>query len=238
MSAQGLSIRDDVAPDALRRLARRETERRAGCRMFAIANALEGMSRAEAARMAGMERQALRDAVVWYNADGLAGLHNRPRLPRAGKLNAAELRALSALVLDGPNPEVDGLSAWMLPELCRVIEARFAKRLHPASLSRVVRRLGFSRQKARQRHPSSDAAAQEAFQRGASPTPQTLSSRHALASASRCGFTTRPVSARKGGCATAGGRAVAGRPDCATNAIPGSICSVRSARPTANVSRW
>jgi len=171
MSARGLAIRDDVPPDALRRLARRETDRRAACRMFAIANALEGMSRAEAARLAGMERQALRDAVVRYNADGLAGLHNRPRPPCAGKLNAAELRALSALVLDGPSPEVDGLSAWTLPELCRVIEARFAKRLHPASLSRVVRRLGFSQQKARQRHPSSDAAAQEAFQRGTSPTP-------------------------------------------------------------------
>jgi transposase len=33
--------------------------------------------------------------------------------------------------------------------LCREIEARWGKRFHPASLSRVVRRLGFSRQKAR-----------------------------------------------------------------------------------------
>ena len=38
--------------------------------MQAIANALEGMTRAEAARLAGMERQALRDAVVRYNAEG------------------------------------------------------------------------------------------------------------------------------------------------------------------------
>ena len=37
------------------------------------------MSRAEAARLAGMERQALRDAVVRYNAEGLAGLHDWPR---------------------------------------------------------------------------------------------------------------------------------------------------------------
>lgn len=40
--------------------------------MYAIAHALEGMSRAEAARLAGMERQALGDAVVGYNARGLA----------------------------------------------------------------------------------------------------------------------------------------------------------------------
>lgn len=171
MGARGLPIRDDLTPDALRRLARREPDRAASGRMFAIAHALEGMSRAEAARLAGMERQALRDAVTRYNAEGLSGLSNRPRPPRQGKLDEAELRALSELILEGPDPETDGLSSWTLPELCRVIEARFAKRLHPASLSRVVRRMGFSRQKARQRHPSSDAAAQEAFQKGASPPP-------------------------------------------------------------------
>lgn len=171
MGARGLLICDDISSVALRRLARREPDRAAAARMLAIANALEGMSRAEAARLAGMERQALRDAVVRYNAEGLMGLHNRARPPRPGKLDPAELRALSALILDGPDPEVDGLSSWTLPELCRVLEERFAKRLHPASLSRVVRRLGFSRQKARQRHPSSDPVAQEAFKKGGSPRP-------------------------------------------------------------------
>jgi transposase len=171
MCAQGLLIRDDLTPEALRRLARREHDRPAAGRMFAIANALEGMSRAEAARLAGMERQALRDAVTRYNAEGLSGLHNRPRPPRAGKLDAEQLSKLSEWILGGPDPEVDGLSSWTLPELCRVIEERFAKRLHPASLSRVVRRMGFSRQKARQRHPSSDPVAQEAFQKGGFPSP-------------------------------------------------------------------
>src|SRR3712207_8115994 len=78
MAGRGLPIRDDVPAAELRRLARREPDRAAAARMFAIANALEGMSRAEAARLAGMERQALRDAVVRYNAEGLAGLRNRP----------------------------------------------------------------------------------------------------------------------------------------------------------------
>jgi transposase len=47
--------------------------------MLAIAGALEGLSRAEAARLSGMERQALRDAVVRYNAEGLDGLRDRPK---------------------------------------------------------------------------------------------------------------------------------------------------------------
>jgi predicted transcriptional regulator len=57
----GLEIRTDLAsPARLRRLARRERNPRTATRMLAIASAPEGKSRAEAARLAGMERQALR----------------------------------------------------------------------------------------------------------------------------------------------------------------------------------
>jgi len=172
MGARGLPIRQDLSPSELRRLAGRERDPAAARRMYAIANALEGMPRAQAARLAGMERQALRDAVVRYNAEGIAGLYNRRSPPPPGKLTAAELRELAELILAGPAPEL-GLSAWTLPELCREIEARFNKSFHPAALSRVVRRLGFSRQKTRQRHPRSDQAAQDAFKKGGFWLPST-----------------------------------------------------------------
>ncbi len=103
-----LPIRDELTPEALRRHARHEPNRRAALRMVAIANALEGMSRAEAARLAGMERQALRDAVVRYNAEGLAGLHDRPKPGRPQRLGEAEQAALAARVFRGPGPGRDG----------------------------------------------------------------------------------------------------------------------------------
>jgi transposase len=87
-----LPIRDGLTPEALRRHARHEANRRVALRMLAIANALEGMSRAEAARLVGMERQALRDAVVRYNAEGLAGLHDRPKPGRPQRLSEASSR--------------------------------------------------------------------------------------------------------------------------------------------------
>jgi len=82
-----LPIRADLTTEALRRHARGEPNRRAALRLLAIANALEGVSRAEAARLAGMERQALRDAVVRYNAEGIAGLcrGHRGAVPRASR---------------------------------------------------------------------------------------------------------------------------------------------------------
>src|SRR5215213_5841830 len=109
MGAKGLPIRTDVTAAELRRRARRERNRAAAARMQAIAGALEGMTRAEAARLAGMERQALRDAVLRSNAEGLAGLHDRPRPGRRPRLGEEQRAALRQLVLDGPEGGATGL---------------------------------------------------------------------------------------------------------------------------------
>ena len=75
-----LVIRDDVGSEELRRQARREHDGRVSARLIALANALDGMDRASAARLAGMDRQTLRDWVHRYNAEGIAGLYDRPNL--------------------------------------------------------------------------------------------------------------------------------------------------------------
>ena len=164
--SKALKIRDDLSAEALRQAARREKDGRAAARMYAIANALDGMSRAEAARCAGMERQALRDAVVRYNAEGLAGLHDRPKGRPPRRLTPEEEAALVAAILRGPDPEADGCCAWTRADLCRWLEMHTGKSYHPSSMTRVLRRLEFSRQRARPFHPKRDAEAQEAFKKG------------------------------------------------------------------------
>ena len=72
-------------PVELRALARRERDGRVGARLLALANALDGMSRDEAARAAGMDRQTLRDWVHRYNAEaGPAGRAGPRRARTAG----------------------------------------------------------------------------------------------------------------------------------------------------------
>ncbi len=108
----------------MRGWARTAGNGRASARAYAIANALNGLKRAAAARLAGMERQGLRDAVLRYNAEGLAGLYDRPKGRPARRLDAAET---AAVILKGPEPAVDGGSAWTRADLCRWLEARFGK---------------------------------------------------------------------------------------------------------------
>jgi transposase len=166
-----LAIRDDLTAAVLRRHARREPNRRAALRMLAIANALEGLSRAEAARLAGMERQALRDAVVRYNAEGLAGLRDRPKPGRPQWLSEGEQAALAARVFTAPDPQKDGVCAWTRADLGRWLAARFEKSFHPSSLSRVLRRLELSWQKTRPVHPEADPEARERFEKRGCATP-------------------------------------------------------------------
>ena len=162
-----LAIRQDLPAAELRRLARREPDRRAAMRLLAIANALDGLSRAEAARRAGMERQALRDAVLRYNAEGVEGLHDRPRSGRPEALAPGRQAALKAWVLRGPDPERDGVSAWRLVDVCAHAERAYGVRYSEWGMSRLLKRLGLSRQKARPRHRQGSAAERAAFKKWA-----------------------------------------------------------------------
>jgi len=165
MGAHGLLIRDDVGAADLRRFAQGEADRCAALRALAIAQALEGASRAEAARLVGRERQSLRDAVLRFNAEGLAGLRNRPRPGRPGKLSPARQEELRAWVLAGPDPEADGMSSYRLLDIAAHIEQRWSVLYGLSSVSRLLHRMGLSWQTTRPAHPKADAEAQELYKK-------------------------------------------------------------------------
>ena len=158
-------IRKARTPAVLRKLAKAEADARVARRVLAIANALGGMSRAEAAASAGMDRQTLRDWVIRYNEHGVAGLCDHWKGGRPPLLTADEQAELLAVVIAGPDPEKDGFSAFTRDDLVAVAKKRFGKSMHPTSMGRLLRRLGLSRQKARPSHPMKDPAAAAAFRK-------------------------------------------------------------------------
>src|SRR5690348_16223486 len=123
-----LPIRKDRDAAELRRLARRERDGCVSARLLALANALEGLPRGEAARLAGMTGQTLGDWVHRYDAEGVEGLRDRPRPGRPCALDEGRQAALKALVLRGPSLERDGRVAWRARDPCALVEARFGAR--------------------------------------------------------------------------------------------------------------
>jgi transposase len=166
-----LAIRTDMEAKELRRRARHERDGRVSARLIALANVLDGMNREAAARAAGMDRQTLRDWVIRFNAAGIEGLRDQPRSGRRAWLSEGQQATLKAIVLRGPDPERDGVSAWRIVDLCRIAEERFAVTYREGGMRRLIKALGLSWQKVRPRHPKADKAAQERFKRGASLPP-------------------------------------------------------------------
>ena len=145
--------RTEMSATELRRAASRSRDAKASRRMLALALVLDGRTRTEAAESCGMDRQTLRDWVHRYNAEGLAGLIDRPLPGRTPLLDTEQMNALAVIVEAGPNPELD------------VVEQRFGIRLAERTMSSILRRLGFAKLSARPRHPQSDPEAQELYKK-------------------------------------------------------------------------
>src|SRR3974390_1908292 len=96
--------RSEFPAAELRRKACQVSDPNQARRILAIASILDGAGRADAAKSAGMERQTLRDWVHRYNAEGIEGLKDRPRLGRKPLLGEAQLSELEALVETAPDP--------------------------------------------------------------------------------------------------------------------------------------
>jgi transposase len=113
-----------------------------------------------------MTGQTLRDWVLRYNERGVDGLADKRRSGRPCALDEGQQAALRALILRGPDPKRDGCREWRIADLCRAVEERFGVAYAETGMLRLVKSLDLSWQKARPRHPRTDAGAQARFKGG------------------------------------------------------------------------
>jgi transposase len=159
----------DHSAEELRDLAAKTKDGQVVRRLLALAMVLEDESRTEAATRSGMQRQTLRDWVHRYNAEGVAGLVSRTGPGRAPALTDQQMTELKALVIEGPDPEKDGVVRWRCVDLREQIVQRYSVELHERTVGKLLRRLGLTRLQPRPYHPKKDAAAQEAFKKTSLP---------------------------------------------------------------------
>jgi transposase len=149
----------------LRRLAARTKDANQSRRLLSIAAIQDGMSRKDAARIGGMDRQTLRDWVHRYNEQGSEGLKDRWRREAPRRLTGEQLAELAQIVETGPDREKDGVVRWRRVDLKRVVADRFGVDYHERTIGKLLDHLGFSHISARPKHPKQDAAVVEAFKK-------------------------------------------------------------------------
>ena len=132
--------RQNLSISQLRAAAARTADAKQTRRILAIAMVLDGHSRRVAAQAGGMDRQTLRDWVIRYNADGLAGLADRPRPGRQPRLAEAQWSEVAKWVEDGPDLKTDGVVRWRCADLGDRIAAKFDVQLHERSVGKLLKK--------------------------------------------------------------------------------------------------
>src|SRR5215213_6488739 len=104
--ATAVTVRVDFSADELRRLAAASKHANQSRRLLSLAAVVDGMSRADAARIGGMDRQTLRDWVHRFNERGPEGLKDSWSKGHRPRLSAEQLAQLAEVVETGPERQI------------------------------------------------------------------------------------------------------------------------------------
>lgn len=160
-----IKIRTDYSAGELRRLAKVSRDVNQSRRLLSLAAVLDGMSREDAARVGGMDRQTLRDWVHRFNEAGPDRMKDAWNGGPEPRLSTAQKAELATIVETGPDRVVDGVVRWRRVDLQKVIKARFGVAYHERYVGTLLKELGFSHISARPRHPTQDGEIVEAYKK-------------------------------------------------------------------------
>jgi len=168
--AAAIGLRDDFDGPGLRALAKATKDAAQVRRLLALAAIYDGGARTDAACIGGVGLQTVRDWVLRFNARGPAGLIGGKAPGNRAKLDAAQRKALAAIVASGPIAAVHGVVRWRLVDLAQWILEEFGLSLSETTVGRELKRLGFRKLSARPRHYAQNEAAVEAFKKVSRPS--------------------------------------------------------------------
>lgn len=169
MGAAVRITRTEHPSSELRAVAARCRDAPQARRLLALASIMEGSLRADAARLAGMDRQTLRDWVHRYNDGGIDALISRPAPGRAPRLTAEQMAELRQVVLDGPDPAVHQVIRWRCVDLREEVTRRFSVTVNVGTIGKWLNAMRLTRLQPRPFHPKKDEAAQTAFKKTLPP---------------------------------------------------------------------
>ena len=163
--AAAIGVRSDYTSADLRAFARQCSNADQVRRLLALALILDGGSRSDAAKLAGVTLQIVRDWVLRFNAEGPDGLATRKAPGRASILNDEQRARLAVVVEAGPIPAAHGVVRWRLVDLAQWIWDEFNLSVTRHTLGRELRAMGYRKLSARPKHHAQAPGAIEAFKK-------------------------------------------------------------------------
>ena len=164
-----IKIRTDYTSADLRRFSRRCEDADQVRRLLAVAHILDGGSRSEAAKIAGVTLQIVRDWVLRFNEGGPEGLATRKAPGRASILNDEQRAKLAEQVEAGPIPAAHGVVRWRLADLAQWIWDEFRLSVTRQTLGRELRAMGYRKLSARPRHRGQKPEDIDIFKKSSQP---------------------------------------------------------------------
>lgn len=180
----------------LRQLIRREKHAVLARRLQAVLGVLEGHRPEDLAARVPASARSVRTWVTRYNAEGVAGLPDRPGRGRKPPLPKDRQSAFRDRILAGPTA-ADGVATLRGEDARRILAEEFGVVRKLQAVYNLLHDLGLEVLTPRPQHPDADPAAQEAFKKKRSKSAPR-SPRSIPGKKSRSGSRTRPASARKG----------------------------------------
>lgn len=174
-----IQLEPHLTPEELRQRYRREPGAELRTKWHALWLLSAGRSGHEVGRLLCRAPSTIGRWARQYNAEGPDGLRDRRADARGrpgllSQLSAAQRQWLEQSLDDGAAPAEVGGGLWNGPKVARWMELAVNRERHSLDDKqgwRVLRQLGFSRQRPRPRHPDADPEAQEAWKKGGLKQP-------------------------------------------------------------------
>jgi transposase len=141
---RAVEIRKDYSSTELRQLARVSKDAKQALRLAALAAAVDGALRTEAAAIGAMNVQTMRDTVIRFNERGPEGLINRKGGGGKFKLSKAQRTKVADQLEQGPIPAIHGVVRWRIVDIQQWIREEFRITLSEPTVWRLMRDLGYS----------------------------------------------------------------------------------------------
>ena len=167
--AAAIEVRTDHTAADLRQFTRRCDDPDQVRRLLAMALILDGGSRSDAAKVAGVTLQIVRDWVLRFNAEGPDGLATRKTPGRASILNDEQRARLAEIVETGPIPAAHGVVRWRLADLAQWVWDEFSVSVTRHTLGRELRAMGYRKLSALPRHRGQKSEDIDIFKKSSAP---------------------------------------------------------------------